>query len=693
MQPIQTCKALVQQGSRKNLCCERPPLENSYCIYHQRNYEYESLVSSGKNLCGMFFRGCNVELTQIDIQNNYKNCIDCRAKKSGKKFPCQKEGCTFHISKEDNQYCKKHIRQLLHDTEQKENIIYCDIDRGCFNQVISGNTCDSCIDKEKQNIASTIDILRKTHNITATSSAFTQLHKQQEKTAISIAELWRCIQKNAYARGLLFTVTESDFEKCVIQPCYYCGFYSTSRLNGIDRIDNNKGYVIANCLPCCTMCNIIKNTQHPLEFLDKIDHINRYNHNKIPLSVSIIKKWKSYCSSSIRTSYNDYKQQSKSRNIEFLLSEEEYTTLIQGICYLCGISNTTCHTNGIDRINSSVRCYSVDNTKTCCGHCNTMKGILSLDDFIEKCKQINIHNCDRSIFIHIPIYSNIKCRNEFYTADDIYQMMHNGNYMNYIEWCKEKEKSSEFISIMNHIRHTKSTKEISIEQIRSELEKERSRTASINELTDKKHLQSITVYSYLTQGKLDYFKTWYQANYNKTTLFDDQLTALVTILPTLTRDQGIEACKKFIYDEKNRRVSQERRDRQKKVVKYSNTAIISPCINEIVYPHSTNKVIHPIVEKVQSIQEQKGYNKVESLKQWKSKQIFETIQEGKENTYKVFCEANNKVGSTWPEDWASFVLSVKGKPFEQTEGIIRAFVGNLRRLRHNELCSKKKSAP
>jgi len=77
------------------------------------------------------------------------------------------------------------------------------------------------------------------------------------------------------------------------------------------------------------------------------------------------------------------------------------------------------------------------------------------------------------------------------------------------------------------------------------------------------------------------------------------------------------------------------------------------------------------------------------IKQWKSKQIFETIQEGKENTYKVFCEANNKVGSTWTEDWVSFVLSVKGKTFEQTEDIIRAFVEELRRLRHNELCAKK----
>ena len=28
--------------------------------------------------------------------------------------------------------------------------------------------------------------------------------------------------------------------------------------NGIDRIDNNKGYTKENCVPCCDICNRIK---------------------------------------------------------------------------------------------------------------------------------------------------------------------------------------------------------------------------------------------------------------------------------------------------------------------------------------------------------------------------------------------------------------------------------------------------
>ena len=41
----------------------------------------------------MFFRGCNNELTSEDVDNLYKNCNNCREKKSGKSYPCQYNEC------------------------------------------------------------------------------------------------------------------------------------------------------------------------------------------------------------------------------------------------------------------------------------------------------------------------------------------------------------------------------------------------------------------------------------------------------------------------------------------------------------------------------------------------------------------------------------------------------------------------
>lgn len=41
---------------------------------------------------------------------------------------------------------------------------------------------------------------------------------------------------------------------------------------------------------------------------------------------------------------------------------------------------------------------------------------------------------------------------------------------------------------------------------------------------------------------------------------------------------------------------------------------------------------------------------------------------------------------TWSMDWATFVLSVKGRSEAEALPVITAFVENLRRVRHNKLC-------
>lgn len=42
--------------------------------------------------------------------------------------------------------------------------------------------------------------------------------------------------------------------------------------NGIDRMDNSKGYVDGNVLPCCSICNHAK---HVMNYDDFISWINR----------------------------------------------------------------------------------------------------------------------------------------------------------------------------------------------------------------------------------------------------------------------------------------------------------------------------------------------------------------------------------------------------------------------------------
>ena len=49
-------------------------------------------------------------------------------------------------------------------------------------------------------------------------------------------------------------------------PCEYCG--DNSKYNGIDRVDNSKGYTKDNSVPCCEKCNYGKNVYSATEYIE-----------------------------------------------------------------------------------------------------------------------------------------------------------------------------------------------------------------------------------------------------------------------------------------------------------------------------------------------------------------------------------------------------------------------------------------
>lgn len=92
-------------------------------------------------------------------------------------------------------------------------------------------------------------------------------------------------KSKAKYRGLAFLLDKSYFETLIKSNCYYCGKppsnkaekYGTFVLySGIDRIDNNRGYIKDNCVPCCKECNnkkkdiTIDMIRKIVEYLDKI---------------------------------------------------------------------------------------------------------------------------------------------------------------------------------------------------------------------------------------------------------------------------------------------------------------------------------------------------------------------------------------------------------------------------------------
>lgn len=73
----------------------------------------------------------------------------------------------------------------------------------------------------------------------------------------------------AKRRKLAFTITNEQALEILAGACFYCGSQETTTLryagkkyeiliNGIDRVDNSKGYVDGNVISCCKICNRAK---------------------------------------------------------------------------------------------------------------------------------------------------------------------------------------------------------------------------------------------------------------------------------------------------------------------------------------------------------------------------------------------------------------------------------------------------
>lgn len=108
-------------------------------------------------------------------------------------------------------------------------------------------------------------------------------------------------KRGAKSRNIPYELVTEEFRSLIIQNCHWCGEEPRPRnplykkdgtrnksnitisidwanqqwvyVNGIDRIDNNSGYTIDNCVPCCPDCNQMKSNRQLDDFLNRIEMI------------------------------------------------------------------------------------------------------------------------------------------------------------------------------------------------------------------------------------------------------------------------------------------------------------------------------------------------------------------------------------------------------------------------------------
>lgn len=97
------------------------------------------------------------------------------------------------------------------------------------------------------------------------SNSLTGLNADHKKAAQTL--LMAQMRNKAKSRNYSFDLTFEQFIEIIHKPCSYCGLESSNNIksykhtlpyNGIDRVDNEKGYVLGNVVPACKTCNQAK---------------------------------------------------------------------------------------------------------------------------------------------------------------------------------------------------------------------------------------------------------------------------------------------------------------------------------------------------------------------------------------------------------------------------------------------------
>lgn len=109
-------------------------------------------------------------------------------------------------------------------------------------------------------------------------------------------------KNGAKRRGYLFEIPKERFRELTHQVCYYCGSGPANRCskwdfngdyvyNGLDRVDNDKGYVEGNIVPCCGECNKTKKGSISIDIVEKIYHFIHRGEDERYQSSSWDKGW------------------------------------------------------------------------------------------------------------------------------------------------------------------------------------------------------------------------------------------------------------------------------------------------------------------------------------------------------------------------------------------------------------------
>lgn len=390
---------------------------NKYCLKHQIHVWVDNVKEQNQVPCTQYIRGCR-NILSTDCA--FKRCDECRQKERNGDNKKRQQARTNNDENSDLKTCT-----TCGKTQSKASFL--------GQRSTETKTCQTCRDRNKVQDKKRDKIHRleqgriydsrekrklqkkewKQNNLEKVVRVWKMYRERQQKynrdkylqRNAENMKTWRqknpekckIIKENSYKnkntqysiykrsahhRNIYLDLTYDHFANIVVKPCHYCGCTNKRRgFNGIDRVNNNEGYVKDNCVSCCSMCNYMKGKLNRDTFLKKIEHIMVHiekiggnTHDEL---------FNNYC----HTPYDQYVKRAYRKKLQFEISSEEFNEIVKNPCYICGKKSTHNHSNGIDRYDNNLG-YTSTNTRPCCADCNYMKMYFCPEIFFNKISSI-----------------------------------------------------------------------------------------------------------------------------------------------------------------------------------------------------------------------------------------------------------------------------------------------------------------
>lgn len=119
----------------------------------------------------------------------------------------------------------------------------------------------------------------------STSKCFLDITPEQEQ---KIKKNFQNYKTRATKKNIEFTIPYNVFKMITSISCYYCKHRTERTIVGIDRIDNNSGYVSGNCVSCCWDCNRLKSNK---PMYSHLNYLKRFNMNLKIKGNPLVIKW------------------------------------------------------------------------------------------------------------------------------------------------------------------------------------------------------------------------------------------------------------------------------------------------------------------------------------------------------------------------------------------------------------------